>query len=77
MLDNHSVLSNILSPSIVQGIMCTMGGLGRHIGRQSTDILVDYRSTIGRLSVDNRPVDSRPIVDRYIDRLTADASADM
>ena len=28
--------------------MCTIGGLGRHIGRQSTDISVDYRSTIGR-----------------------------
>ena len=74
--------------------MCTIGGLGRHIGRQSTDISVDYRSTIGRLSVDyrstidrlsvdSRPIvdrlstDSRPMVNRYIDRLSADASADM
>ena len=38
-------------------IMCTIGGLGRHIGRQLTD--------------------SRPMVNRYIDRLSADASADM
>ena len=29
-------------------IMCTIGGLGRHIGRPSTDISVDYRSTIER-----------------------------
>ena len=41
-------------------LMCTIGGLGGHIGRQSTDVSAD----------------SRPIVDRYIDRLTADASAD-
>ena len=40
-------------------IMCTIGGLGRHIGRQSVDISVDYRSTIGRLSVDNRPTIGR------------------
>ena len=42
------------------------------IGRLSADILVDcwpiYRSTIDRLLVD-----SRPIVDRYIDRLSASA----
>ena len=63
--------------------MCTIGGLGRHIGRQSTDISVDYQPTIDRLSVDSRPIvdrlstDSRPMVNRYIDRLSADASADM
>ena len=44
-------------------IMCTIGGLGRHIGRQSTDISVDYRSTIDRLSVDSRPI-YWPTVDR-------------
>ena len=50
--------------------MCTIGGLGRHIGRQSTDISVDYRSTIGRQSTDNRStvdrlsVDSRPTIGR-------------
>ena len=67
-------------------IMCTTGGLGRHIGRQWTDISVDYRSTIGRLSVDCRSaigrlsVDSRPIVDLYmytfIGRVSADISVD-
>ena len=40
-------------------IMCTIGGLGRHIGRQSTDISVyisaDYRSTVDRQSTDSRP----------------------
>ena len=45
-----------LAPNTI-GIMCTIGGLGRHIGRQSTD--------------------SRPMVNRYIDRMSADASADM
>ena len=41
--------------------------IGRCIGRQSVDILVHYRSTIGQLSVDYRPIvgrlstDSRPI----------------
>ena len=43
--------------------MCTIGGLGRHIGRQSTDISVDYRSTIGRLSTDYRPTIGRLSVD--------------
>ena len=33
-------------------IMCTTGGPGRCIGRLSVDISVDYRSTIGRLSID-------------------------
>ena len=41
------------------GIMCTIGGLGRHIGRQSTDISVDYRSTIGRQSTDYRSIVDR------------------
>ena len=55
----------------------------RYIGRQSTDISVDYRSTISRQSTDYRSIvdrlstDSRPMVNRYIDRLSADASADM
>lgn len=51
--------------------MWTIGGFGRHIGWQLTDISVDYRSTISRLSVGNQPtigrrstVDSRPIVNR-------------
>ena len=78
--------------------MCTIGGLGRHIGRQSTDILVDYRSAIDRLLVESRPifdrqstdswpmhhpicthlsVDCRPIYRSTIDRLSADAWADM
>ena len=53
-----------------KGIMCTIGGLGRHIGRQSTDISVDYRSTIGRQSTDYRStvdrlsVDCRPTIGR-------------
>ena len=46
--------------------MCTIGGLGRHIRRQSTDISVDrrpicndqlpvkYRSSIGQVSVKYR-----------------------
>ena len=41
--------------------MCTIGGLSRHIGRQSTDI-----------SVDSRPIDYR-----YIDRQSTNASPDM
>ena len=59
-------------------IMCTIGGLGRHIGRQSTDILVGNQPTIGRQSTDSQPTvnrqstDShliyRPIVDQYITR---------
>ena len=93
--------------------MCTIGGLGWHIGWQSTDISVNYWSAIDWLLVDSWPtvdrqstdrstdsrpmhhpicthllvdhrstidrllVDSRLIVDRYIDRLSADASADM
>ena len=45
--------------------MWTIGGLGRHIGWQLTDISVDYLSTIGRQSTDYRStVDSWPIVDR-------------
>ena len=65
-------------------IMCTICvlpcGLGQHIGRQSTDISVGNRPTIGRQSTDSRPtVDLiyRPIVNQYINRLSADASADM
>ena len=62
--------------------MCTIGGLGRHIGRLSPDISVDYRSTIGRRSVDNRPTigrlstDYRSIVDRYIGRQSTDKCVD-
>ena len=62
--------------------MCTIGGLGRHIGRQSTDISVDYRSATDRLSVDSRPIVNRCItryvhiyrstVGRYISRLSVD-----
>ena len=69
-------LSTLLA--ILSRIMCTIGGLGRHIGRQSTDISVDYRSTIGRQSTDYRLIvdrlstDSQPMVNRYIDRLLAD-----
>ena len=59
--------------------MCTIGGLGRHIGRQSTDISVDYRSAIDRLSVDSQPIvdrqqtDSRPIVDRQSTDIQTDS----
>ena len=48
--------------------------IGRYIGRQSVDILVHYRSTIGQLSVDYRPIvgrlstDSRPIYRPTVDR---------
>ena len=33
--------------------------IDRHIGRQSTDISVDYRSAINRLSVDSQPIVNR------------------
>ena len=62
--------------------MCTTGGLGRHIGRQWTDISVDYQSTIGRLSVGNRPTigrlstDSRPTVDRQSTYICTHLSAE-
>ena len=36
--------------------MWTIGGLGRHIGWQLTNISVDYRLAINRLSVDSRPI---------------------
>ena len=56
--------------------MCIMGSLGRHVGRQSTDISVDYRSTIGlyigRLSIDCRPI-YRSTVGRSIGRLSTDS----
>ena len=29
-------------------MMCTIDGPGRHIGRQSTDVSVDYRSIVDR-----------------------------
>ena len=56
--------------------MCTIGGLGRHIGPQSTDISVDYRSAIDRLSVVNRPTVDRQSTDMctFIGRLSADIS---
>ena len=47
--------------------MCTIGGLGRHIGRY-----IGRRSTIDRLSVDSRPID-RSTVDRYIGRQSTDS----
>ena len=56
--------------------MCTIGGLGRHIGRQSTDISVDYRSAIDR-PFGRQSTDSRPIFDRYIDRWSTNASPDI
>ena len=40
--------------------MCTIGGLGRHIGQQSTDISVDYRSIVDRYSTDIS-TDCRPM----------------
>ena len=46
--------------AVKKGIMCTIGGLGRHIGRQSTDISVDYTTMhqpiCANLSVDYRPI---------------------
>ena len=52
-------------------IMCTVGGLGRHIGRYIGRLWTDYRSTIDRLQVDYRS-----IVDRQIGRQWTDISAD-
>ena len=45
------------------GIMCTIGGLSRHIGRQWTDI-----------SANSGPI-YRPTVDRYIGRQSTDKCA--
>ena len=45
------------------GIMCTIGGLGRHIGQQSTDISVNYRSAISQLLVNYRSTISRQLTD--------------
>ena len=55
--------------------MCTIDGLGRHIGRLSPDISVDYRSTIGRLSVDYRSTIGRQSTDyrSTVDRLSVDS----
>ena len=56
-------------------IMCTLGGLGRHIGRYIGRYIgrlsTDYKSTIGRQSTDYRS-----IVDRQIGRQWTDISAD-
>ena len=56
-------------------IMCTLNGLGRHIGwyigRYIGRLSTDYRSTIGRQSVDYRS-----IVDRYIGRQSTDKCVD-
>ena len=63
-------------------ILCTLGGLGRYIGRLSTDISVDYRpiyrSTVGRLSVDYRSTIGRLSVDyrSTIGRYSVDISVD-
>ena len=66
----------ILQFSVVRfsGSCVPIGGLGRHIGRQSTDISVDYRSTIGRLSVDYRSTIGRQSTDyrSTVDRLSVD-----
>ena len=64
-------------------IMCTIGGLGRYIGRPSTDCRSIYRPTIGRRISFCWPIlkrqsiaTYRPIyrltVDRYIGRLSVD-----
>ena len=47
--------------------MCTIGGLGWHIGWQSTDILVNYRSAIDWLLVDSWPTVDRQSTDRSTD----------
>ena len=36
--------------------MCTIGGLGRHIGQQSTDISVNYQSIVDRQSTDSQRI---------------------
>ena len=65
--------------------MCTISGLGQHIGRFIGRLSTDYRSTIGQqltdyrltvdqLSVDSRPID-RPTVDQYIGRQWTNISA--
>ena len=40
--------------------MCTIGGLGRHIGQQSTDISVNYQSIVDRQSTDSRRIVNHP-----------------
>ena len=66
---SHNIvfLSRLFHSHKSSRIMCTIGGLGRHIGRQSTDISVDYRSTIGRQSTDYRLTVGR-CIGRYVDR---------
>ena len=51
--------------------MCTIGGHGRHIGRQSTDISVGNRPTIGQQSTN-----ASPDMYTFIGRLLADISVD-
>ena len=47
--------------------MCTIGGLGWHIGWQSTDISVNYWSAIDWLLVDSWPTVDRQSTDRSTD----------
>ena len=58
-LVNIMNIGNELYSGLSSRIMCTIGGLGRHIGRQSTDISVDYRPTIDRLSTAYRSIVDR------------------
>ena len=55
----------------IHGIMCTIGGLGGHIGRYIGWLSTDYRLTIGRQSTDYRSV-----VGWYIGRQSVDISVD-
>ena len=48
-------------------IMCSIGGLGRHIGRYIGRLSTDHRSTIGRQSTDYRSTIGRLSVDRSAD----------
>ena len=52
-------------------IMCTIGGLGRHIGRYIGRLSTDYRPAIGRQSTDYQS-----IVNRYIGRQSTDRVLD-
>ena len=50
-------VKNFNAKSKISRIMCTVGGLGRHVGRYI--LSTDYRSTVDRLSVDSRPTIGR------------------
>ena len=67
----QSTYNIIHNRHLVSRIMCTIGGLGRHIGRQSTDTSVDYRSTIGRQSTD-KCVDRYSLKPSILDRYMTD-----